>query len=149
MRVREALETLENELDNAKQVPLSGGKVVVNLDQFRDLLREIKNNFDYETREAEKVVRDRSTIINNARSEANVIIKKAEERASLMVSEEVITKQAQARANEMLTTAQTKSNEIRKATNEYVERMLVRMDELLSNNLANVRKTRETLKNNP
>ena len=66
-----------------------------------------------------------------------------------MVSEEVITKQAQARANEMLTTAQTKSNEIRKATNEYVERMLVRMDELLSNNLANVRKTRETLKNNP
>ncbi len=149
MRVREALETLENELDNAKQVPLSGGKVVVNLDQFRDLLREIKNNFDDETREAEKVVRDRSTIINNARSEANVIIKKAEERASLMVSEEVITKQAQARANEMLTTAQTKSNEIRKATNEYVERMLVRMDELLSNNLANVRKTRETLKNNP
>ena len=149
MRVREALETLENELDNAKQVPLSGGKVVVNLDQFRDLLREIKNNFDDETREAEKVVRDRSTIINNARSEANVIIKKAEERACLMVSEEVIAKQAHARANEMLTTAQTKSNEIRKATNEYVERMLVRMDELLSNNLANVRKTRETLKNNP
>lgn len=63
-----------------------------------------------------------------------------------MVSEEVITKQAQNRAHEILTSAQTKSKEIKSATNKYVESMLKRVDELLTSNLTDVRKTRASLK---
>ena len=72
--------------------------------------------------------------------------RKAEEKAKAMVSEEVITKQAQNRAHEILTSAQTKSKEIKSATNKYVESMLSRVDELLTSNLTDVRKTRASLK---
>ena len=68
------------------------------------------------------------------------------EKAKAMVSEEVITKQAQNRAHEILTSAQTKSKEIKSATNKYVESMLSRVDELLTSNLTDVRKTRASLK---
>ena len=80
------------------------------------------------------------------KAEADSIIRKAEEKAKVMVSEEVITKQAQQRAYDILTAAQTKSKEIRNATNDYVESMLSRVDELLASNLTDVRKTRSALK---
>ena len=79
-------------------------------------------------------------------NEIRAMHRKAEEKAKAMVSEEVITKQAQNRAHEILTSAQTKSKEIKSATNKYVESMLSRVDELLTSNLTDVRKTRASLK---
>ena len=64
-----------------------------------------------------------------------------------MIAEESITKQAQQRAHELLTASQSKSNEIKKATNTYVENMLNRVEELLASNLNEVRKTHSALKN--
>lgn len=148
MRVEEILDAMDEELDHAKQVPFMGRKVGVSLEQFRDLINQLRLDLPGEIREAQRVVSDRRNIITDAKAEADMIIRKAEEKAKQMVSEEVITKQAQQRANELLTSAQTKSKEIRKATNEYVENMLSRVDDLLSGNLNDVRKTRAALKNN-
>lgn len=147
MRIEEILDAMDDELDSSKQIPFSGGKASVSTTKIRELISQVRLNLPGEIKEAQKVVNDRRTIINDARNESDLIIRKAEEKAKTMISEEVITKQAQQRANEILTAAQTKSKEIRNATNTYVESMLSRIDDLLSSNLGDVRKTRSALKN--
>lgn len=146
MSIEEILDAMDEELDNAKQIPFTGGKSSVDVEIFRDLISQIRLNLPGEIKQAQALVNDRKVIINDAKAEADSIIRKAEEKAKVMVSEEVITKQAQQRAHDILTAAQTKSKEIRNATNDYVESMLSRVDELLAGNLTDVRKTRAALK---
>ncbi len=146
MSIEEILDTMDEELDSAKQIPFTGGKSSVDVGAFRDLINQIRLNLPGEIKQAQALVNDRKVIINDAKAEADSIIRKAEEKAKVMVSEEVITKQAQQRAHDILTAAQTKSKEIRNATNDYVESMLSRVDELLASNLTDVRKTRSALK---
>ncbi|MGN0597345.1 MAG: ATPase, partial [Ruminiclostridium sp.] len=74
-------------------------------------------------------------------------IRRAEERAATLVSQQEISRQAQAKATEILTTAQQKSKVLRSTTNEYVESMLGRIEELLSNDLADVKKAKAAIKN--
>ena len=147
MSIDEILEAMDDELDRSKHMPLTGGKTLIDPDQFRELVKQVRLNLPGEIKQAQALVNDRRVIINDAKAEAETIIRKAEEKAKAMVSEEVITKQAQQRAHEILTAAQTKSKEIRNATNDYVESMLSRVDELLTSNLSDVRKTRAALKN--
>ena len=146
MSIEEILEAMDIELDKSKNVPLTRGKSLIDVEQFRDLIGQVRLNLPGEIKQAQALVNDRRVIINDAKAEAESIIRKAEEKAKAMVSEEVITKQAQNRAHETLTSAQTKSKEIKSATNKYVESMLSRVDELLTSNLTDVRKTRASLK---
>lgn len=146
MSIDEILEAMDDELDRSKNIPLTGGRSLIDVEQFRELVKQVRLNLPGEIKQAQALVNDRRVIINDAKAEAESIIRKAEEKAKVMVSEEVITKQAQQRVHEILTAAQTKSKEIRNATNDYVENMLSRVDELLTGNLADVRKTRSALK---
>lgn len=146
MSIDEILEAMDDELDRSKNISLTGGRSLIDVEQFRELVKQVRLNLPGEIKQAQALVNDRRVIINDAKAEAESIIRKAEEKAKVMVSEEVITKQAQQRAHEILTAAQTKSKEIRNATNDYVENMLSRVDELLTGNLADVRKTRSALK---
>ena len=146
MSIDEILEAMDDELDRSKNIPLTGGRSLIDVEHFRELVKQVRLNLPGEIKQAQALVNDRRVIINDAKAEAESIIRKAEEKAKVMVSEEVITKQAQQRAHEILTAAQTKSKEIRNATNDYVENMLSRVDELLTGNLADVRKTRSALK---
>lgn len=145
MSIDEILDAMDEVLDNAKQIPFTGGKSTVDVNEFRDYINQVRLNLPGEIKQAQALVNDRKIIINDARAEADSIIRKAEEKAKEMVSEEVITKQAQRRAHEILTLAQSKEKEIRNMTNDYVENMLSRVDELLSSNLTDVRKTRSAL----
>lgn len=145
MSIEEILDAMDEILDNAKQIPFTGGKSTIDVNEFRDYISQVRLNLPGEIKQAQALVNDRKIIINDARAEADTIIHKAEEKAKIMVSEEVITKQAQQRAHDILTSAQTKAKEIRGATNDYVENMLSRVDELLAGNLADVRKTRASL----
>lgn len=145
MSIDEILDAMDEVLDNAKQIPFTGGKSTVDVNEFRDYINQVRLNLPGEIKQAQALVNDRKIIINDARAEADSIIRKAEEKAKEMVSEEVITKQAQRRAHEILTLAQSKEKEIRTMTNDYVENMLSRVDELLSSNLSDVRKTRAAL----
>ena len=95
MSIEEILEAMDIELDKSKNVPLTRGKSLIDVEQFRDLIRQVRLNLPGEIKQAQALVNDRRVIINDAKAEAESIIRKAEEKAKAMVSEEVITKQAQ------------------------------------------------------
>lgn len=64
-----------------------------------------------------------------------------------MVAQEEITKQAQAKASEILSQAQLKAREMRRGANDFSEDLLRRTEETLLARLNEVRQARQVLRN--
>ena len=82
-----------------------------------------------------------------AKNEAASIVQRAEQRAAAMVAQQEIVRQATAKANEINAAAQEQTKELRDMTNKYVDNMLTKIEELLSNDIIDVKKARSALKN--
>ena len=77
MNVNELLDTIEDALEEGANVPLSGGKKIVDVEQIRDYLDEIRANLPGELRQAQQIVNDRAQIVETANAQAQAIVKKA------------------------------------------------------------------------
>ncbi|HJB26717.1 MAG TPA: ATPase [Firmicutes bacterium] len=147
MRIEEVLDLLDEMIDDAWSLPLSGGRCVLDAAKVRDLIDDIRANLPIELKQAKAIVADRNEIIEGARSEAAALMRKAEKKAQALIKEDVITKQAQAHANEMLSDAQHKSREMKQAANEYADSIMSKADECLTESLKEIRNARALLKN--
>ena len=142
--VEELLEELSEIVEKAWNFPLGRGRAMLDVEEVREILGEIREAMPQEIRQAKAIVADRKQIIDDAKREAETIVRVAEERA--MVNQDEIVRQAQQKANEMLAQAQTRFREMRKASNEYIDDLMRRTDEGLAANLAELRKTRQEIK---
>ena len=146
MNIDDALEAMDEILDKSMQVPFSNKKGLVDVEALRELIDDIRLNMPTEITQAKNLVNDRKAILSDAKQEADRIIRKAEERAVKLVSQQEITRQATEKANQILMNAQTKYTELFNSTNEYVDSMLTRVEELLTRDIADVKKARSALK---
>lgn len=146
MTTEQLIDKLEDLVDQAWSLPLSGGRSVLDADKVRDILDDLRDSLPQEIRQAKAIVADRSQIIGEAKREAETVVRVAEERAKKMVNQHEIVKQAQARANDLLTQSQAKAREMRRAANDYVDDLMKRTDEQFTANLAELRKTRQSIK---
>lgn len=144
MSIDELLDQLDEMLDKGLKIP--GGRSVVDTEKLRVVVDDIRLNMPVEVKQARGIVADRADIITTAKRESDNIIRAAEERAKALVAQEEITRLAQAKASEIISGAQSKSREMRKAAQEFVDDLMRRADEALTANLAEVRKTRASLK---
>ena len=135
MNVNELLDTIEDTLEESAGMPLSGGKRIVDVEQIRDYLDEIRQNLPVELRQA------------NAQAQA--IVKKAEERARVLVSEAEIVKAAQQRAGEIVSAAQTEARTVRQTVTDYCDNMLKTTEETMAENAAQVKNVRANLRQSP
>ena len=110
--VEELLDMLFDMVDEAKNVPLSSDKCMIERDRALDLIDDIRAQFPVELTEAKKVMATRADMLSSAKREAEAIRKAAEDKARQMVSEDVITLQAKQRANEMMQQAEERSREL-------------------------------------
>ncbi len=146
MNIEEILDLLDELLDRSWNLPLSGGRCVVDAEKVRDLLDDVRLNMPTEIKQAKAIVADRTEILAVARKEAENIVRKAEDRARALIAQEEILKQAQARANEIITQAQNKSREMRQATQEFSDNLLRQTEESLTKSLSEVKATRQALR---
>ena len=147
MNVNELLDTIEDALEESAGMPLSGGKRIVDVDQIRDYLDEIRANLPAELRQAQAIVNDRAQIVDLANAQANAILKKAEERARILVSESEIVKTAQQRAAEIVSQAQSEARTVRQTVTDYCETMLKNTEEeVMAANAAQVKNVRANLR---
>ncbi|WP_367925167.1 ATPase [uncultured Ruthenibacterium sp.] len=146
MSIDELLDVMDETLEDALNVPFSGGKRMVDVEKVRDLIDDIRLNMPQEIQQAKAVVKDREQIVEKAKREADMIIKRAEERARAMVAEEAIMKTAQQKATEMIASAQNQSREMRTTVTNYCENMLRQTEEQLSSSLSDVQNVRATLR---
>ena len=151
MNVNELLDTIEDTLEESAGMPLSGGKRIVDVEQIRDYLDEIRQNLPVELRQAQSIVSDRAQLIDsaNAQAQAQAIVKKAEDRARILVSEAEIVKAAQQRASEIVSAAQTEARTVRQTVTDYCDNMLKTTEETMAENAAQVRNVRANLRQTP
>jgi len=147
MSIDEILEMMDDILDKAINMPLSSKRSLIEVDKMRDLIDEIRMIMPKEIKQARDLVNDRKTILNDAKNEAANIITRAEQKAAMLVSQQEIVRLANAKANELTATAQQQTKELRDYTNKYVDNMLGKVEELLYNDLNDVKKARSALKN--
>lgn len=131
MTISEILDTMDDMLEKAWNLPLTGGKCVVDIDKMQDLISDIRLYLPKEIKQAKMIVSDRQDILTDAKEEAKQIIANAEKRAKQMLSENEITKAAQTKANQMIAQAHEQSVSLKRMTNEYVEGLLTDSEEIL------------------
>lgn len=146
MNIDELLDLMEETLEDATGLPFAGGKRVVDIDKMQDIIDEVRLNLPTEIRQAKAIVNDRADIVSDAKREAEAILRKAEERARILVSEQEIVKAAQQRAAEIVSTTQTQAREMRTTVTEYCENMLRITEEQLAKNAAEVKTVRANLR---
>ena len=148
MNVNELLDTIEDTLEESTSMPLSGGKRLVDVEKVRDYLDEIRANLPGELRQAQQIVNDRAPIVDTANAQAQAIVKKAEERARILVSDAEIVKAAQQRAAEITAAAQSESRTLRQTVTDYCDNMLKTTEEAMVENAAQVKNVRANLRQN-
>ena len=155
MSIDEILELMEELIEKSSTVPFSNKKMV-DCDQMREYIDSIRLNIPSEIKRAKDTARDRKKIIDDANAKAEQIIRDAEEKAKVLVSEEEILKQAaeyakkavsQAndQAADIIEQAKAKEKAIRHALSENITKTLTEASEVLSKNLNAVNNTKEAV----
>lgn len=146
MRVDDLIDELYDMLEKAWNLPLSRGRAVLDGEQVRQILDEIREALPQEIHQARAIVADRSQILADAKREADTVLRVSQERAKALVAQDEITRQAQQKANDLVGQAQAKTREMRKATNDYVDDLMKRTEDELAGLLAEARKVRQNIK---
>jgi cell division septum initiation protein DivIVA len=107
-------------------VPLTG-KVLVDPDELLALVDEMRDMLPQEIRDANRIARDRETIITEAREQAETTVREAQALAARLTAEAAITKEAQAQADELIDQAKRVAREIRQNALEWADELFGRV----------------------
>jgi len=140
--VQELIEMLTGMVREARSVPLSGDKCMLERERVLDVLDSIKAQLPTELAEAKRLVDARAEFIANAKREAEAVKHVAEERAKQLVNEQEICRIAQAKSQDMMEKAQNKSSEILSMTNDYIDKMLGQAEQTIARALAETQEVR-------
>ena len=140
--VEELLDILFEMIDEAKSVPLSGDKCMIERDRALDILDDIRAQFPVEMKEAKKLLEKRNEFVEAAVREAEAVKKQAEEEARKIVAEDGLVHQARQKSSEMIRVAEERSRELRRAANEYCEDILRRTEEAMAEAYEEIKNSR-------
>ena len=129
-------------VQDARSVPLAADKCMLERDRVLDMLDEIIAQLPSELKQSRTIVESRNELISQARREAEVIIRQAQEQAKQMVTKEAIYIEAKRRSEELVQQTQNRIDELKKVSNEYMDDALRRTEEVIAQSLNNVRDTR-------
>ena len=156
MEIFTLIENLEDLLESGAKVPFSS-KVMVDIDELREVLEDIRLKLPDELKQAKWVKDERQRIIADAEKEAEDMIKDAKNQADdmikdakkqivNMVDDNVITKQALAQKEEIIENANRESKEISVGTRDYADAILEKVEDVLRESLEIVHNNRNELK---
>ncbi len=144
--IENLINTLESTLESSWQLPMSGGKVVLDIHKIKEAIQNLKENLPGEIVQAKKIVQDRSTIIEKSKNEAELMLRASEEKIKALVNKNEITKAAQMRAESIISEAESRAKEIKASSDEYAQKLLKNLDDTISEYLLEIRKIRKTFK---
>ena len=145
MEIFTLLENLEELVESGAKVPFSS-KVMVDIEELREILEDIRLKLPDELKQAKWVKEERQRIIEDAEKEAEGLLKQADQKILTMVDEHVITKQALAQKEEIIENANKVSKEISVGTRDYADAILEKVEEVLKETMEVVHNNRKELK---
>jgi F0F1-type ATP synthase membrane subunit b/b' len=141
---RAVLVRLQEMLDNARAMPLSAS-VMVNRDEFGELLADAVDGLPEELRQARWLLKERDEVIQRAEREAERIVEAARVRAERMVERTEVVREARRTAESIVEQAERRAGQIRHEAEDYVDRKLASFEVVLDRTLQQVHKGRERL----
>jgi len=111
-------------------MPLSA-YLVINEDDFLDVIDQMRTAIPKEIKEAERIQREHDRILAQGEEEADRIVSLAQDEASRLVGEHEIITAAQQRAQTIIERAQREAEALRLEADEYARGVLVSLDDQL------------------
>ena len=140
--IEEIISALYDMIQDARAVPLAADKCILERDKALDMLDEIIAQLPAELKQSRAIVESRNELIGQARRESETIIRKAEEEAERLVSQQAIYQEAKRQCMEMVEQTKAQIAGLRKASNEYMDNALARTEEAIAQSLNEVKETR-------
>ena len=109
------ISALYDTIQDARSMPLSSDKCIIERDRVLDMLDEIIAQLPAELKQSRTIVESRNELISQARREAESIIRQAHEQAQQMVSQEAIYNEAKRRSEELAMQTQNRMAQIQRA----------------------------------
>jgi vacuolar-type H+-ATPase subunit H len=132
------LERLEEVLSAGSRLPFTS-RALVDDDECFAIVDQIRLSLPNEIRQARKLNADREALMAETQARADQILQTAQNEAREMARDHHIAVQAEARAHEILAQAQRQAEQMRREADDYVYRVLVDLDRRLDGILATVR----------
>lgn len=145
MSIDEILEEMDELLDKASSMPFVAHKKVIDGERMRELINDVRLHMPHELKEAKKIEFDCQRILNEAKINAEGIIRKAEERAAQIVSREAIVAEARRKAVDMITKAQAASKSLQQNAALSVAKMLNDTENYYARSLQNIKAVKNKL----
>ncbi|WP_333886568.1 ATPase [Clostridium sp.] len=131
MDVIKLLEYLQEIIDTSAKVPLSK-KVMVNKSEILEILDRIINCIPSELKKAQWIIEEKERILTEAVQEADDIKKQNLSLLRRQIENHDITKEANIRAEEIISSAQKNARAIRIGARDYADEMLNQLDSEIS-----------------
>ena len=140
--IEDIIGALYDLVQDARAMPLAADKCILERDKVLDMLDEIIAQLPGELKQSRTIVESRNELINQARREAETILRQAQEQAKQMQTKEAIYVEAKKRSEELVAQTQERIEQLRKAGNAYMDDALRRTEETIAAALSEVKDTR-------
>ena len=124
------IERLERLLNESWRMPLSA-YLVINEDDFLDVIDQMRTAIPKEIKEAERIQREHDRILAQGEEEADRIVSLAQEEASRLIEEHEVITAAEQRAQTIIERAQREAEALRLEADEYARGVLFSLDDQL------------------
>ena len=145
MKSIEIIESLIQQVKEARSVPLSRDGALVNRNEFIELLEQLRSQLPDDVQVANEILEAKETVIDEGRRAAEALIDKAKDQARRLISEHSILAQAQREAQGLLQMAEIEVEKMRLETNRYVDARLANFEVALHKTLDAVKRGREKM----
>ena len=146
MKIEEILTAMEDLLEDAWNLPMSGGKRVVDTAEMLALITDLRSSMPEEILLSNEIIAKRDRIVLQGREEADLTVSAARAKAEKLVSQEAVYREAQQQAQEIIAQAQVNAKDMKNATVEYCDSILTRTAESLTKSAQAIEETRKSIR---
>lgn len=140
--VEDIIGSLYDMVQDARAMPLAADKCILERDRVLDLLDEVIAQLPGELKQSRTIVESRNELINQARREAETILRQAQEQAKQLITKEAVYQEAKKASEDLIAQTQNRVGQLKKAGNDYMDEALRQTEETIAQALSDVRETR-------
>lgn len=126
VRIMSLLDELEELISASSKMPFTE-KGIIDLEMAQKIIEDIRMNLPNDIKEAEWVRQEKNRIINDAKNEYNKVILSAQDQADFMVNSDNVKKEAERKAEELISEAENHARYMKLKTYEYIDKLLYDM----------------------
>lgn len=137
MSVIQLLEYLQEIIETGGRIPMTG-RVMVDKKEALDTIEQIINSLPEEFKKAQWIMGEKERILSEAVKDAEIMKKENVDMLKKQVESHSITKEAQLRADQIISSAQKDAKDMRLAARDYVNEILNELDSAVNKKYADM-----------